>query len=176
MAGEGPGPEPGTYLLVLRVEAACRPRVGALGAVELAPGRHAYAGSALGPGGVRARMARHLRGEGARHWHVDHLREAARPTGAWWVHAEERLECRWAEATAGLSGADRSAPGFGASDCGCPGHLVRLPEGAAGGALRAALAGASPRGADLRRADADRLRGAGENGGEGGADRGPRGA
>lgn len=138
-----------------------RPEVGALGVVELAPGRHAYAGSALGPGGVRARLGRHLRGGNARHWHIDHVRPAAVPASAWWVHGSDRLECRWAEAAAGLSGAERTARGFGASDCGCPGHLVRLPEDAERDELRTALAAASPSGAELRRTDAERVRRAG---------------
>lgn len=148
-----------------------RPEVGSLGTVELAPGRYAYAGSALGPGGVRARLERHLRAAGSRHWHVDHLRSAARPEAAWWVHGPERLECGWAEAAVGLPGAERAAPGFGASDCGCPGHLVRLPEGAGPEGIRAALAEASFSGAELRRADAARIRGTdgGRRGGTGAA-------
>lgn len=131
--------------------------VGALGTVELARGRHAYAGSALGPGGVRARLRRHLREEAPRHWHVDHLRRLARPDAAWWVHAGVRLECRWAAAAAGLEGARRSVAGFGASDCGCDGHLVRLPETGGPGDLRRVLEATVPGGARLRRAAADRL-------------------
>ncbi len=126
--------------------------------MELAPGRHAYAGSALGPGGVRARLLRHVRGAGARHWHVDHLRPAARPEAAWWVHVEERLECRWADALARLPGAARPAEGFGASDCGCAGHLVELPDGLERRRVREALAEAAPRGGAPRRAPASALR------------------
>ena len=150
-----------------------RPEVGALGRVELPAGRYAYAGSALGAGGVRSRLERHLRAAGPRHWHVDHLRPAARPVAAWWVHGGERLECRWAEAVAGLPGAARPAPGFGASDCGCPGHLIRLPDGGGTGSIRGALAGASPAGADLRRSDADRLPGSGAGGTDPGGAREP---
>lgn len=156
----GPGPEPGAYLLVLAVEASRRVEAGALGAVELEPGRYAYAGSALGPGGVRARLLRHVRRRGPRHWHVDHLRGAARPVSAWWVHGEERLECRWAAALAALPGAGRPTPGFGASDCGCPGHLVRLPADRAKAELRAVLARTISGGRTPRRIEATDLEGA----------------
>lgn len=137
--------------------------VGALGRMELTPGRYAYAGSALGPGGVRARLERHLRASGRPHWHVDHLRSVARPESAWWVHAGERLECRWAAALAGRPGTARPVAGFGASDCGCPGHLVRLPDELPVRQLRAALAEVSPPGRRLARASAERILASGED-------------
>lgn len=133
--------------------------MGALGRIELAGGRHAYAGSALGPGGVRARLRRHVGGRGARHWHVDHLRPATRPVEAWWIHDDRRLECRWAAAAAGLPGCGRPVAGFGASDCGCRGHLVRLPEDPGRPRLEEALAGASPEGLRPSRASASALLG-----------------
>ncbi len=42
----------------------------------------------------------------------------------------QRLECRWSQAVAGLSGVSVPAPGFGASDCrcGCPAHLVAIQQ------------------------------------------------
>lgn len=133
--------------------------MGALGRIELAEGRHAYAGSALGPGGVRARLARHVGRRGRRHWHVDHLRGATRPVEAWWVHDGRRLECRWAAAVAGLPGCGRPAAGFGASDCGCPGHLVRLPAEIGRSRVAEVLAGASPDGLRPARAPAPALSG-----------------
>ena len=139
---------------MLRLPAPRRLEVGALGTVALPAGRHAYAGSARGPGGVRARLLRHLRGEGARHWHVDHLRAAARPEAAWWLHGSARVECRWAAALAGLPAAERAPTGFGASDCGCEGHLVRLPDGAGRSLVAGALEEASRGEGPLHRASA----------------------
>jgi len=43
--------------------------------LDLLPGYYIYIGSAFGPGGVRARMLRHLRADKPKHWHIDYLRE-----------------------------------------------------------------------------------------------------
>ncbi|HYA22015.1 MAG TPA: DUF123 domain-containing protein [Thermoproteota archaeon] len=37
------------------------------------PGLYLYVGSARGPGGLRARVARHLRRDKVRKWHIDYL-------------------------------------------------------------------------------------------------------
>ncbi|NLE76551.1 MAG: GIY-YIG nuclease family protein [Chloroflexi bacterium] len=104
--------------------------VGRLGLAAFPPGWYVYAGSAHGPGGIGARLARHLRpGHQKRaHWHIDYLLAHARVTEAWARPGWEPLECRWASALAEAEGALRMPPRFGASDCGCPGHLVCLPQ------------------------------------------------
>ncbi len=88
----------------------------------------------MGTGGLRARLGRHLRGEGKSHWHIDTLRRVARVQdicylAAPWITVGQRLECLWSQALASLPGATVPVPGFGASDCrlGCPAHLVALP-------------------------------------------------
>jgi len=98
-------------------------RVGKLCTARFRPGFYAYAGSALGPGGVAARVGRHARPNGVRHWHVDHLRRVARVREAWFAVGRTRREHTWARALAGLPGA-ATISGFGASDCRCPSHLV----------------------------------------------------
>jgi Uri superfamily endonuclease len=42
---------------------------------------------------------------------------------------EEKFECRWSQALAGVKEIHIPLPGFGASDCrsGCTAHLVALP-------------------------------------------------
>lgn len=123
----------GTYLLVLSLRSEQRIWVGALGEIEFPAGWYLYAGSALGPGGLHARLARHQRrlttqGMVKRaHWHVDYLREYADWGGAWIREGDRRLECDWAAALRRLPASEVVAPGFGASDCGCPAHLVRVP-------------------------------------------------
>ena len=52
---------PGAYGLVIRLPAEFNGRVGALGSVTLSPGTYLYLGSAYGPGGLAARLRRHLR-------------------------------------------------------------------------------------------------------------------
>lgn len=125
-------PLPGSYILHLRLEESARFTAGKLGAVRLPAGDYFYCGSAQGPGGLRARLERHLcgstrSGTPARpHWHIDALRALAQPVGFCYQTGQPRLECEWSQALARLPGAFLPAPGFGSSDCrrGCRSHLV----------------------------------------------------
>jgi Uri superfamily endonuclease len=120
----------GTYVLALHLPALETISVGSLGEIRFPAGWYLYVGSALGSGGLRARLARHrwrLAAGKRAHWHVDHLREHALWGGAWARASDERLECTWAAELRRLAGAEVVAPQFGASDCRCPAHLVRLP-------------------------------------------------
>lgn len=116
---------PGTYILVLELEHPLRLRVGALGEFEFPAGYYLYVGSALN--GLEKRLERHLRREKRLHWHIDHLRRHAEVVEVWYTVSEQRLECRWADIVRRLPGARLPAPRFGASDCGCPAHLVYVP-------------------------------------------------
>lgn len=126
--GSEPGREPGVYCLLLQLDRGCRITVGRLGTFRFRDGWYLYVGSALGPGGVRGRLRRYLRAERRRHWHVDHLLDHARVVKVWWAEWPERLECEWAGVVRAWPGAQVPAPGFGASDCRCPAHLVWLPD------------------------------------------------
>ena len=119
---------PGTYALALSLAAPADLTI-ARRRVQLPPGLYVYVGSAHGPGGLRARLGRHLRGDGRPRWHIDALRAVAEVVG-WHVAVSPlRLECAWAQALAHLPGAAIPVPGFGATDCraACPAHLVMLP-------------------------------------------------
>ena len=122
--------EAGVYVLVIEVPAACVVDVGRLGRSTFPAGWYLYVGSALG--GLAGRVGRHLRAEKRLHWHVDHLlphgwvrevwyRVAGTPEGA-----GTASECAIAADLTALPGAERWPPRFGASDCRCGGHLVRL--------------------------------------------------
>jgi len=50
-------PKPGTYALILSCASNARIQVGRLGTMRLQRGYYVYLGSALGPGGLRARIA-----------------------------------------------------------------------------------------------------------------------
>ena len=67
-------PRPGTYVLVLRVSKRLEILVGKLGKLVVQPGFYLYTGSAMGPGGLAARVGRHCRHEKRLRWHVDYLR------------------------------------------------------------------------------------------------------
>lgn len=134
--------ESGTYVLCLYIAESQTIAVGRLGVSVLAAGTYAYVGSAFGPGGLRARLRRHIRGSDAQHWHVDYVRAIAAVRSVWYCATRERLECRWSQTLADLTGAAVPMYGFGASDCdaGCEAHLVKLPENAALDEMRKALA------------------------------------
>jgi len=114
--------DPGTYVVIFRCRARARAQVGRWGELTLRKGYYLYVGSAFGPGGVLARVSRHCRPDKARHWHIDYLRESLSPRGAWYSHATQRLEHRWAQALGAMPGALPVAR-FGCSDCRCESHL-----------------------------------------------------
>lgn len=113
---------PGSYVLILRADRHAPVPVGRLGTLALRPGWYAYAGSALGPGGVRARVLRHRRGSPRRHWHVDWLRAVTTPVAAWVGYGPARREHAWAAVLHGELGGAPALPRFGASDCACVAH------------------------------------------------------
>ena len=130
--GAGTAP-PGAYALLFAVDTAVTITVGALGTAEFPAGAYAYVGSAFGSNGL-GRVGRHRRvADGAhdvRHWHVDYLGGHPNASLAAVVAAPRAdVECRVAtELRRRLAAAtdDTVTPvaGFGASDCGCPAHLV----------------------------------------------------
>jgi Uri superfamily endonuclease len=120
--------ERGTYLLGMWLDESVRLAVGRLGRFTFPSGYFVYAGSAHGPGGLSARLARHRRQEKRLHWHVDYLLARARLVEVWTNVSDQRLECTWAQAMMGLTGAIVPVPRFGASDCRCSAHLVYFPQ------------------------------------------------
>ncbi len=124
---------PGTYALLLRLDNPVRLVVGKLGEADFLPGQYVYSGSAFGPGGLRARLNRHLSGTARLHWHIDFLRRAAPASEFCYttLTASKNLECLWSQALARLPGAWIPQVGFGASDCisDCRAHLVAFPPG-----------------------------------------------
>lgn len=116
----------GTYCLVLLLPAETAIVVGRLGTFRFPAGYYLYMGSALGPGGLPARTSRYLRSVYKPHWHIDYLLQHAILLGIGHEAGSKRQECAWAKAALSLPGASIPAPGFGASDCRCPSHLIYL--------------------------------------------------
>ncbi len=131
----------GVYALTLELRREAEVELGGRRA-RLGPGAYVYVGSACGPGGLAARLARHLAGRRRRpRWHVDRLLEAgAEPVAAAYAVTGG---CREAEsALAALALAARvlrpGPSGFGSSDDPlAPTHLF---ECVAGDCVAAALA------------------------------------
>ena len=119
---------PGTYILITRLDNPQEIVVGRLGEYCFLAGYYLYVGSALGPGGLAARIGRHLRRSGkAQRWHVDYLLTRAQIEEVWVAEGKVRAECHWAEALRKAEGAILPVDGFGASDCACPTHLIYFP-------------------------------------------------
>lgn len=123
-AGNGPT-GPGTYALLIALERSVETVVGRLGRFQFPAGFYLYVGSALGPGGLAGRLARHLRAGKRLHWHVDYLLHArdAGVVEVWTMNDAVRRECDWARAAMRLAGASVVVPRFGASDCRCAAHI-----------------------------------------------------
>lgn len=117
-------PGPGSYVLEFDLPEEITICAGRLGRIQFAPGRLRYYGSARGPGGLRARIQRHLHVEGRRaHWHIDALTAAvpvvrvmiSRSSGECDLVQRDLKTGQWVVAAAG----------FGSSDCRrCAAHLL----------------------------------------------------
>ena len=108
----------GSYILMLALPEQRAIRVGRLGILSFKPGYYAYVGSAQG--GLEGRIRRHLRADKKPHWHIDYLRREANVAGIMRIFSPLRAECALARALAEELAVIK---GFGASDCGCSGHL-----------------------------------------------------
>lgn len=141
----------GAYGLVIALSRPVAPPVrlaASRGVGALAPGLYVYCGSARGPGGLRARIRRHLATTKRSRWHVDSLTLVA--AEVWALPLPGATECALvaallADSSKRRRGADALSvripvPGFGASDCrACPAHLLALDRPAEAAAARAAL-------------------------------------
>ena len=115
--------ETGAYALLIAVRAPLTVQAGAK-RTTLAPGLYLYCGSARGPGGLAARIARHMRREKRAHWHVDQLTRAGEVLGAWVFPGGD--ECA---VNAALEEFPTPLEGFGSSDCRiCRSHLRFWPK------------------------------------------------
>lgn len=118
-----PPPVAGVYVIELSLTRGRSFEVGALGRVRLEAGTYLYVGRALR--GLPARLARHCRHGKQPRWHIDYLSNAAEVTAAWAWPPDATLECLVAAA---LRTRHEAVPRFGATDCGCGGHLFRAPQ------------------------------------------------
>jgi len=114
---------PGSYVLIMRCTGIDRLTIGRLGILRIRKGYYLYAGSACGPGGIRARVHHHLAHSSRPHWHLDYLRPAVDLIEVWYSTDPERLEHRWAGTLRAGDGCSMPLPGFGSSDCSCIAHL-----------------------------------------------------
>lgn len=129
---------PGSYAIHYSLRLASRIQIGRLGEIHFPAGEYIYLGSARGPGGLRARLHRHLGATPVkRHWHIDHLHAIAQPRACCYLldadlpksSSSQSIECAWSRALASFAGATIPVKGFGATDCRgrCLAHLIAFP-------------------------------------------------
>lgn len=132
----------GAYVLALYLTSPCTITIGRFGEFDFPAGWYLYVGSARGPGGLQARLARHRRRltkDKRARWHIDYLRDYAEWGGTWTRASDRRLECAWAAKLRRLPESAIPVPGFGASDCTCPAHLLFVPRLPGDGWFRSVL-------------------------------------
>jgi Uri superfamily endonuclease len=97
--------------------------VGQCGLLQLRPGWYLYVGSAFGPGGLAARVGRHLMLGKKPRWHIDYVRQYLEITAVWFNAETRQLEHEWAGYFLRHEACSVPLPGFGASDCRCETHF-----------------------------------------------------
>ena len=113
----------GAYVLLIRLEKERKIRVGSLGDIDFRAGRYCYVGSAYGPGGLEARISRHLRKDKRERWHIDHLLKYAEIEEVFVKEGGNEVSI-----AAELSEKCRGIRGFGASDSPLDSHLFICPD------------------------------------------------
>jgi len=113
----------GTYIVVLKSQQAKTIQVGKLAQLDIKQGYYVYIGSAMGSGGVPARLKHHSKVSKRPHWHLDYLRAATEFYQAHALYSSERKECEWAAMMAKSVAVSQPMKGFGSSDCRCSTHL-----------------------------------------------------
>ncbi|SMH38540.1 Uri superfamily endonuclease [Azospirillum lipoferum] len=125
--GEAAPAVAGAYVLLVRLTEAVEVALPGRAKTVLPPGQYLYCGSARGPGGIRARISRHMRRDKNVRWHIDRLTTAGTVLGCWVFPDGD--ECALVTRLAALPA---PVPGFGSSDCTvCRSHLLTWPDGTA---------------------------------------------
>jgi sugar fermentation stimulation protein A len=115
----------GSYLLILQLQGERSLEFGRRENRQTCPaGYYVYVGSAMK--NLSQRLERHRRLRKNKFWHIDYLREVSEFQAALPIRSSEDLECTIAERMRTI--ADWAIPGFGASDCACPGHLFGMKD------------------------------------------------
>jgi len=127
---------PGAYILQIDLAETVWVTIAGKPPIALPAGCYLYCGSANGPGGLKSRLARHMRHGKSVHWHIDRLTERGAVSGSWIVR--DGREC---DLVAMLAPLPMPIPGFGSSDCvRCRSHLLYRPIGVSMRSLRTPVA------------------------------------
>jgi sugar fermentation stimulation protein A len=122
LSGKSATQNAGHYVLIMELKESRRMAVGRLGNHEFSRGWYAYVGRARR--NLRQRLERHYRRSKSLRWHIDYFLQHAQIQRTLVLPIQGWSECSLARKLASREGARVAVPGFGASDCRCPGHLV----------------------------------------------------
>ena len=117
----------GVYAVILRLKRHSILKIGRKD-FNLNPGVYVYAGSALGAGGIAARLGRHLKtfttGTKKKHWHIDSLLPFSEVFTPVYAYSFKKMECELVKSLKEMG--FQTVRGFGSTDClsGCGGHLI----------------------------------------------------
>jgi Uri superfamily endonuclease len=124
----------GVYTLLIHASKEVTLTVGKLGTHTFPEGYYTYTGSALGKGAtsLKHRIARHLKKNKQKFWHIDYILANQNVSIEAAVAAEtaKKMECTINGYLKNLKGTKVPIYGFGASDCrkNCESHLLYFPE------------------------------------------------
>ncbi len=120
----------GSYLLMFTLDQTLYIDIGKYREVFFQEGNYLYAGSAFGPGGLNARVKRHLSTDKKKKWHLDWIRPSLSFISGWYILGKN-LECEWSQKISRMDGVFIPLFKMGASDCkqGCPAHFLGLSKG-----------------------------------------------
>lgn len=124
----------GIYTLLLFLSKQVTLTIGKLGKQRFPMGYYTYTGSALGKGAssLKHRIARHLKKDKRRFWHIDYLLADENVSVEAVIVAEtnQKMECKTNQHIKTIMGAKVQVKGFGASDCrkNCKSHLLFYPD------------------------------------------------
>ena len=131
---------PGAYAMAIEFADTVAVTLSGRPPITLSAGRYLYCGSAKGPGGLKARLSRHMRHGKSVRWHVDQLTEQGLVVGSWVFPGGD--ECELVQMCWYLP---MPIAGVGSSDCAtCRSHLLIWPNGRALPWLGAGVKAARP--------------------------------
>ena len=111
--------EKGTYILCLSLPIDKKITIGKLGTLDFKKGYYIYVGSAFNPGGLKARINRHLNKKSSTFWHIDYLKKNCDIINVGFI-LNKKFECLLAR---NLAKKFYFIKNFGCSDCKCLSHL-----------------------------------------------------
>ena len=116
---------PGAYVLLVDLKSSFQSDIGSMGNLKFSAGHYFYFGSALGRGGMQARVQRHIRAKKKLHWHVDWLLLSGTVIKVLLVAGG--VECNLRQKADLINDLEVIVPCFGSSDCDqCRAHLLAV--------------------------------------------------